>query len=71
MTNAKRSSFQIDPVLEQLKTGRQGAITVMTGTKPFGETYKLALAVNAAIDALAKDLTGDGEYFWRDLAKSK
>ena len=64
MSRGRRSSFTVPEVLECLKAGRDGAVKVMAGVRPFGDTYKKALALTEAVDDLAEDLTGDRETFW-------
>jgi hypothetical protein len=64
MSKGRRSPFRTPDALEKLRVGRDGAIMVCAGSKPFGDTYNKARALKEAIDDLAEDLTGDRELFW-------
>ncbi len=61
MSKGRRSAFRNTDVLEKLKAGRTGAVTVMAGSPPFKERYNKAQALVEAIDDLAEELTGDRE----------
>ena len=64
MTRARRSSLDLPRTIENLKRGRDGAISVCAAVRPFSEDYNKAQAVTSAIDDLAEALTGDRELFW-------
>jgi hypothetical protein len=63
MTHARRSAYALDEVPKQLEAGRDGAIRVQAGSKPFGDQYNTAKAVTESIDELVEELTGDRERF--------
>lgn len=69
MSKGRRSAFRTPDVLEKLKEGRTGAITVLAGSQPFKDQYNKAHAVVEAIDDLAEELTGDRECFWLEVRR--
>lgn len=70
MSPAKRSGIISDKalILEGLRDGRDAAIRVTSQAKISSDTYKAAQRVMKAIDDLAKDLTGEGDYFHLKMA---
>jgi hypothetical protein len=52
------------PLLAIMRTCRKAMISASTAVKPTGTTYLGLGAAVAAIDALAKLLTGRQDYFW-------
>ena len=50
--------------IDALGVCRRAMITVLRTVKPMGPTYKGAGLVIDAIDAFAKILTGDAQFFW-------
>lgn len=58
-----RRTINKDPALEQLGSGRAGAVQVMRQAKIGSPEYKSAGYVADAIDDLAEKLTGDRTHF--------
>lgn len=61
---SKRGVIKKQAVLEQLKTGRNGAIQVCREAKINGTEYRAAGKAITAIDELTETLTGDKETLW-------
>lgn len=64
MSKARRTTIDVAEALARLEVGREGAIRVRAGSKPFHERYNSAKAVTDAIDKSTESLSGDAQHFW-------
>lgn len=68
MTRTRRGYVNVTAALEELETGRKGAVRVKTQAKIHSPESRAAEDVLEAIDRLAHELTGDPKHFHLPVA---